>query len=249
MPDQPLAIILAAGQGKRMASDLPKVLLPVCGRPMIRYVVDAVRAAGIGRLVVVVGYRGDLVRAELAGEPGVEFAEQTEQLGTGHAVMMCREAVASHDGPVLVLTGDSPLVQVSSLRAVLAEFAAQQPACLLGTATKPNPTGLGRVVRDADGQFAAIVEEKDATPAQREVTEVNMSTYVFAAAELVWALERLTADNAQGEYYLTDCPGVLKQAGRPVVAVNALQPCEALSINTVEELAAVEAEMEKQVSK
>ena len=87
----PLAIILAAGKGKRMASDLPKVLVPVCGRPMIRYVIDAVRAAGVERMVVVVGYRADLVRSELAGEPGVEFAEQTEQLGTGHAVMMCRE--------------------------------------------------------------------------------------------------------------------------------------------------------------
>jgi len=238
-----LAIILAAGKGKRMASDLPKVLLPVCGRPMIRYVVDAVRAAGIERMIVVVGHRGELVRQELAGEPGVAFVEQAQQLGTGHAVSMCRDELAHHDGPVLILAGDSPLVQVTSLRALLAEFSARQPACVLGTATKANPAGLGRVLRDAEGQFLAIREERDASPAERAVTEVNMSTYVFRPADLLWALGRLTADNAAGEYYLTDCPGVLKLAGRTVLALNALQPCEALSINTPEELAAVEAEM------
>ena len=245
MMSAPLAIILAAGKGKRMGSDLPKVLLPVGGRPMIRYVLDAVRAAGIEQMVVVVGHRADLARVELAGEPGVAFAEQTQQLGTGHAVMMCREQLQGRDRPVLILAGDSPMVQVSSLRAVLAEFAARQPACLLGTASKPNPTGLGRIVRDSDGNFLAIVEEKDATSAERAVTEVNMSTYVFQAADLLWALDQLTADNAQGEYYLTDCPGVLKKAGKKVVAVNVLQPCEALSINTPAELAAVEDEMRR----
>jgi bifunctional UDP-N-acetylglucosamine pyrophosphorylase / glucosamine-1-phosphate N-acetyltransferase len=248
MPSAPLAIILAAGKGKRMASDLPKVLVPVCGRPMIRYVVDAVRAAGVARMIIVVGYRGDLVRAELAEEAGISFAKQTEQLGTGHAVMMCRESLAVHQGPALILAGDSPMVQVSSLQAALEEFNRRQPACLLGTATKAEPVGLGRVVRDASGDFLAIVEEKDATPSQRAITEVNMSTYVFRPADLLWALGQLTADNTQGEYYLTDCPGVLKRAGREVLALNALQPCEALSINTVGELAIVEEEMRKRVS-
>jgi len=228
-----------------MASDLPKVLVPVCGRAMIRYVIEAVRAAGVEQMLVVVGYRAKLVEQELADEPGIEFVEQTEQLGTGHAVMMCRDRLARHDGPVLVLAGDSPMVEVASLRAVLAEFAAQEPACLLGTATKADPIGLGRIVRDAAGQFQAIVEEKDASPEERALTEVNMSTYVFRPADLLWALERLTADNAQGEYYLTDCPGVLKEAGRRVLALNRLQSTEALSINTAEELAAVESEMKK----
>jgi len=243
MASVPLAIILAAGKGKRMGSDLPKVLLPVGGRPMIRHVVDAVRAAGIDRMIVVVGHRAELVRSELASEAGVTFSEQTEQLGTGHAVMMCRDELAQQTGPVLILAGDSPMVQVSSLGAVLAEFAALRPACLLGTSTKDDPTGLGRVVRNSAGKFRAIVEEKDATPAERAVTEVNMSTYVFQAEDLLWALDQLTADNAQGEYYLTDCPGVLMAAGKKVVAVNVLLPCEALSINTPAELAAVEVEM------
>lgn len=241
----PLAIILAAGKGKRMASDLPKVLVPVCGRPMIRYVLEAVREAGIKRIVVVVGYRGDLLRQELSDQEGVTFQEQSQQLGTGHAVMMCRSEIALHDGPVLVLAGDSPMVQVSSLRALLVEFAAEHPACLLGTATKDDPHGLGRIVRDSHGDFVGIVEEKDATPAQRAIKEVNMSTYVFESNALLGALEQLTADNAQGEYYLTDCPGVLKRAGQKVLALNALQPREALSINTIDELAMVEDEMRK----
>jgi bifunctional UDP-N-acetylglucosamine pyrophosphorylase/glucosamine-1-phosphate N-acetyltransferase/UDP-N-acetylglucosamine pyrophosphorylase len=228
-----------------MASDLPKVLLPVCGRPMIRYVIDAVRAAGIRRVLIVVGYRADLVRQELDGEPGIEFVEQTEQLGTGHAVMMCRDRLVDQSGPVVILAGDSPLVQASSLRTLLAEFEARQLACLLGTAKKPNPAGLGRIVRDGDGQFLGIVEEKDASPEQRAITEVNLSTYVFRADALLAALERLTANNVQGEYYLTDCPGVLKAAGKSVDALCVLQPCEALSINTPQELAAVEQEMRR----
>jgi bifunctional UDP-N-acetylglucosamine pyrophosphorylase/glucosamine-1-phosphate N-acetyltransferase/UDP-N-acetylglucosamine pyrophosphorylase len=240
-----LAIILAAGKGKRMASDLPKVLVPVCGRPMIRYVIDAVRAAGIQRIIAVVGYRADLVRRELAGENGVEFVEQTEQLGTGHAVMTCGDRLAVHSGPVLILAGDSPMVQVSSLRALLAAYDAGRPACLLGSALKPDPSGLGRILRDENGQFIGIIEEKDATPDQRAITEVNLSTYVFRRDALLATLKQLTANNVQGEYYLTDCPGVLKAAGERVEALCVLQPCEALSINTPQELAAVEAEMKR----
>jgi bifunctional UDP-N-acetylglucosamine pyrophosphorylase/glucosamine-1-phosphate N-acetyltransferase/UDP-N-acetylglucosamine pyrophosphorylase len=248
MSSQPLAIVLAAGKGKRMASQLPKVLVPVLGRPMIRYVVDAIRAAGIPRIIAVVGFRGELVRQELAGEPGIEFAEQTEQLGTGHAVMMCRDALATQTGPVLILAGDSPMVQVSSLSALLSEFNTRRPACLLGTATKPDPTGMGRIVRSPAGEFLGIVEEKDASPAQRAITEVNMSTYLFSPPALLSSLTQLTANNAQGEYYLTDCPGVLKAAGELVLALPALKPCESLSINTLEDLAAVEKEMQKAIS-
>jgi bifunctional UDP-N-acetylglucosamine pyrophosphorylase / glucosamine-1-phosphate N-acetyltransferase len=240
-----IAIILAAGKGKRMASELPKVLVPVCGRPMIRYVVDAVRQAGLSRMLVVVGYRSELVRQDLAREPGIEFIEQTEQRGTGHAVMKCRDRLTGQTGPVLILAGDSPMVQVASLRALLKEFVARQPACLLGTANKPNPHGLGRIVRDEAGRFTGIVEEKDATPGERAITEVNLSTYVFRPDALLSSLQQLTDSNVQGEYYLTDCPGVLKAAGEPVDALCVLEPREALSINTPEELAAVEEEMRR----
>ncbi|HEX4416099.1 MAG TPA: NTP transferase domain-containing protein [Lacipirellulaceae bacterium] len=241
----PLAIILAAGKGKRMASELPKVLVPVCGRPMIRYVLDAVRAAGVNRMVIVVGYRADLVRRELADEPGIEFAIQAEQLGTGHAVMMCRERLELQQGPVLILAGDSPMTQASSLKSLLAEYNSEHPACLLGTANKQNPYGLGRIVRDPKGDFQGIVEERDAPPDQRAITEVNLSTYVFRPDALLSALQQLTANNIQGEYYLTDCPGVLKAAGEKVDALCVLKPIEALSINTPEELTVVEREMQQ----
>lgn len=238
-----LAIVLAAGKGTRMDSDLPKVLVEVCGRPMIEYVLDALTEAGVGQIVVVVGYRADAVRAALTKYPNVRFADQPQQLGTGHAVMVCREAVGDYDGPVVVVTGDSPLLQSDSVAALLAEFAAAAPACLLGSTHKENPQGLGRIVRDAAGRFERIVEEKDASPQQRRITEVNMSTYVFNCRDLFAALDKLQPTNAQGEYYITDCPAILKAAGKEVRALDVLKPIEALSINTVDELADVEAVM------
>lgn len=241
----PIAIILAAGKGKRMHSELPKVLVPVCKRPMIHYVTDAIRAAGIKRIVAVVGFKADLVRQELVGEKDVEFAEQTEQLGTGHAVMMCRDWLAKQQGPVVILAGDSPMVRADSLRSLLEKYESRQPACLLGTGTKENPTGLGRIIRNSAGEFQGIVEERDASPEQKRITEVNLSTYVFRPSALLASLEQLNVHNEQGEYYLTDCPGVLKKAGERVDALCVLKPSEALSINTPEELAAVEAEMHR----
>jgi bifunctional UDP-N-acetylglucosamine pyrophosphorylase/glucosamine-1-phosphate N-acetyltransferase/UDP-N-acetylglucosamine pyrophosphorylase len=236
---------MAAGKGTRMKSELPKVLVPVCGRPMIHYVLDALEAAGIGRTVVVVGYRADDVRQALADRHNVAFALQSEQRGTGHAVMSAREQLANHDGPVLVVAGDSPLMQSDSIRTLLAEFEKRRPACILGTGTKADPRGLGRIVRAADGRFMGIVEEQDATAEQLRIQEVNLSCYVFNCRDLLAALDRIRSDNAQGEYYLTDCPAVLLAAGRDVQALNVLKPCEALSINNMEELAAVEAEMRK----
>jgi bifunctional UDP-N-acetylglucosamine pyrophosphorylase/glucosamine-1-phosphate N-acetyltransferase/UDP-N-acetylglucosamine pyrophosphorylase len=238
-----IAVVLAAGKGTRMKSDLPKVLLPVAGRPMIEYVLDALTAGGVEQIVVVIGYRGELVRERLAIRPNVQFVEQPEQLGTGHAVMVARDALAKREGPVVVVTGDSPLMQSSSIAALLAEFARTRPACLLGTAHREDPSGLGRIVRDSAGKFQAVVEDRDATPEQRKITEVNMSTYVFDCRELFGALERVNRRNAQGEYYLTDCPGILRAEGKTVEALDVLQPCEALSINTVDELAIAEHEL------
>lgn len=240
-----MAVVLAAGQGTRMKSDLPKVLIEVHGRPMIHWVLDAVFAAGVGHVVAVVGYRSDDVRSELSGRKNIEFAEQTEQLGTGHAVMMCMDHIRSHDGPVLVLTGDSPLVQRDSLKQLLAIFQQRQPACLLGTLHKENPVGLGRILRDQQGQFAGIVEEKDATPQQRQITEVNMSTYVFNSRDLLDALPKLSRNNQQKELYITDCPAILRAAGRPILAEPVLAACEALSINNFDELKLVEGEMRR----
>lgn len=239
------AVVLAAGMGTRMKSDLPKVLFPVLGRPMIDYVLDALASAGIERTIVVVGYRADDVKQVLAGRSGVQFALQAERHGTGHAVKMAQPLLLDQRGPVVVVAGDSPMIQASSVRTLLAHFQQHRPACLLGTLHKQEPQGLGRIVRDATGNFVGIVEEKDATEEQRRLTEVNMSTYIFSGPELLHALDLLKNDNRQKEYYLTDCPGILKSEGKRVEALPVLQPCEALSINTIDELAQVEAEMRK----
>ena len=243
--DEPLAVVLAAGMGTRMKSDLPKVLFPLRGRPMIEYVLDALAEGGVRRTVVVIGYRADDVRKTLAHHRHLEYAEQTERLGTGHAVKMCRSQLESHDGPVLIVTGDSPMIQASSIRKLLDAFRRDRPACILGTLHKENPAGLGRIVRDERNEFMGIVEEKDAIEAQRQITEVNMSTYVFDCQALRRALDQLRNDNRQKEFYLTDCPGILKREGRDVRALPVLQPCEALSINTVDELQVVADEMDR----
>ncbi|HZL90405.1 MAG TPA: NTP transferase domain-containing protein [Pirellulaceae bacterium] len=256
----PIAVVLAAGQGTRMKSDLPKVLFPVLGRPMIEFVLEALAAAAIDRVIAVVGYRaedvqasvGDFLRQRRKNEKGpvgnlsyVDYALQTERLGTGHASKMAAPLLAGHDGPVLIVAGDSPLLQPTSVQKLLAHFHQHQPACLLGTLHKANPAGLGRIVRNAAGEFVGIVEEKDATPEQKRITEVNMSTYLFDCRELLHALDALKNDNRQKEYYLTDCPGILKAEGKRVEALPVLMECEALSINTIDELQSVEAEMKK----
>lgn len=238
-------IILAAGKGTRMGSDLPKVLFPVLGRPLIEYVVRALKTAGVDRIVLVVGYRQDLVRAALAQEPGLEFAEQTEQLGTGHAIMMCRELLADTAGPVVIVAGDSPMIQASSVRLLLDEFERARPACLLGTLHHANPAGLGRIVRDSSGQFQRIVEDKDASSEERAINEVNMSTYVFDCPAMIQALQSLTANNRQREYYLTDLPEILLRSGHAVGALPCLQPIEALSVNTPEQWVEVESAMKQ----
>jgi bifunctional UDP-N-acetylglucosamine pyrophosphorylase/glucosamine-1-phosphate N-acetyltransferase len=243
--DEPLAIVLAAGLGTRMKSDLPKVLIPVLERPMIEYVLDSLTAAGVRRVVVVVGHRADDVKQLLAGRPGIEFVLQSERKGTGHAARMAVPLLAGHTGPIVIVAGDSPLLQGTSVKKLLTHFDQNNPACLLGTLHKENPQGLGRIVRDVNRNFIGIVEERDATAGQKLITEVNMSTYVFSGPELLHALSQLKNDNQQGEYYLTDCPGILRSEGKRVEALAVLEPCEALSINTPEELKQVEAEMRR----
>ena len=236
------AIVLAAGKGTRMNSELPKVLFPVLGRPMIHWVIDALESAGINRMIVVVGYRNDLVRSVLASR-GVEFALQSEQLGTGHAVQMCKPLLATGTSPVLVVAGDSPMIQSSSVTELIQEFEKEDLSCLLGTLLKDNPQGLGRIVRDSEGRFLRIVEHKDANPEELQLREVNMSTYLFNRTSLLWSLEKLKNNNSQSEYYLTDSPELLLQNGMNVDARPVLKACESLSINTVAELEMVESKM------
>ncbi len=234
-----LAIVLAAGKSTRMKSALPKVLHEVCGRPMVDYVLDAARAAGALRIVAVVGHRADLVQAHLSQYADVDFALQSEQKGTGHAVMMCRAALAAHDGPVLILAGDTPLLKRESLAKLLDAQGEKKAAAVIGTAVTPANQGLGRIVREASGNFVKIVEEKDANAAEKTIQEINTGCYAFDSQKLLAALDQIRPDNAQAEYYLTDCPKVLLQAGHPVVAMQAFEITEALGVNTRVQLAEV----------
>lgn len=205
---------MAAGKGTRMKSDLPKVLFPVCGRPMLEYVLDALEQAGVHRIVVIVGYRADLVRQTLAGRSGIEFVEQREQLGTGHAVMVCRHILEDHGGPVFVIAGDSPMIQADTVRTLLEDYDRQPAACILGTAHKDHPRGLGRIVRDRAGSFMKIVEERDATEEEKQITEVNMSYYVFRSPDLLAALEELRAGQLPGRVLHYGCSRRVSQAGK-----------------------------------
>ena len=197
--DAPVAVILAAGKSTRMKSALPKVLHEVCGRPMIDYVLDAAREAGVRRQVVIVGHEAEKVQSALAHHADVEFALQAEQKGTGHAVMMARELLAEHEGPVLVLTGDAPLMRAASFKGLLDESHSQAAACVIGTAETEHNQGLGRIVRDHSGEFVKIVEQKDASPAELAIREINVGCYVFDCRPLFEALDGLRPDNKQKE--------------------------------------------------
>ena len=243
----PVAIILAAGQGKRMKSEKAKVLHEVCGRPMLRFVVDAARGAGARTIVVVVGYAADQVRDYLRDEPDILFAEQTEQLGTGHAARVCRPVLGDYEGPAMVLVGDEPLLRPVPLADLFRRQQADDAACLLGTAVLPDPTGFGRILRDSAGRFLRIVEERDCTPEERAIKEVNPSCYVFQLPVLWNALDRIGTSNAQKEYYLTDAPAHLMAMGSKVLALNVLEANDVLGVNTRQHLAQATAIMQQRI--
>ncbi len=222
-----------------MNSETPKVLHRVCGRMMIEYVMDAARSAGVQKLVVIVGHKADMVREALAGHDDVVFAEQIEQNGTGHAVMMAEAELQGHDGSVLILAGDTPLLQGASLKALLDAQSRQNAACVIGTADTQNNEGLGRVVRNADGEFDCIVEHKDATEDQRKITEINTGCYAFSGPLLLSSLQKLKPNNVQAEYYLTDCPRILMDDGHNVAASCSLTIQEAIGVNNRIQLAEV----------
>jgi bifunctional UDP-N-acetylglucosamine pyrophosphorylase/glucosamine-1-phosphate N-acetyltransferase len=245
--DGPVAIILAAGQGSRMRSSRAKVLHEACGLPLIRYVVDTARAAGVRHILVVVGVGADEVRAALAGDPDVGFAVQADQRGTGHAVKACREALQGYKGPALVLVGDEPLLRPEGLSRLLGLQKSEGAACVLGTAEVADPTGFGRILRDTAGGFLRIIEQRDCTPEQARIAEINPSCYVFELPLLWDALDRLGTSNAQGEEYLTDAPAILQDMGHKVVALRALDADEVLGVNTRQHLAQVHEVLQRRI--
>ncbi len=247
-PHAPSAIILAAGMGKRMRSDLPKVLHPIAGRPMVCAVIDACREAGCKRIVLVIGHRQELVREAIAKAYGpnhtIEFGLQPEQLGTGHAVRCVENHFvgekAAPGNDVFVLAGDGPLIRASTLRDLLNRHRTTKAAATLATSVIPDPTGYGRIVRDSRGNFAAIVEHKECTPAQLAIHEVNPSYYCFDCREMFGALEHVHKNPSSGEYYITDVPAMLLSQGKRVEVIQSVPPEDVLSINTPEQLAEVD---------
>lgn len=225
-----LAVVLAAGKGTRMRSELPKVLHPLAGRPMVVHCLEALQAGGVDETVLVVGYGRDLVRKSLEAWD-LRYAIQEEQLGTGHAVARARTLIEGFDGNVLVTYGDMPLLSPTTIRAVVEGREASGAAASVLTIELDNPPDFGRIVRDGDGRVVAIVEARDATPEQLARRELNVGAYCFEAAALLDSLDRLAASNAQGEYYLTDVIGILAAGGRRVETVTVGRLEEALGIN------------------
>jgi bifunctional UDP-N-acetylglucosamine pyrophosphorylase/glucosamine-1-phosphate N-acetyltransferase len=239
-------VVLAAGQGTRMRSELPKVMHPLAGRPMVHFVIDAARALEPALLAVVVGYGQEQVRAALGD--GVAYAVQAEQLGTGHALLQARSQVEGRGDSVLVLYGDSPLIRPETLRRMVERHEGAGAAVTLLTFSPPDPAGYGRVVRDAEGGgVVAVVEEEEATPRQRLIGEVNSGILCFRDAWLWSHLPRVER-SAGGEVYLTDLIAAASAGGEAVAALKVDDPLEVMGVDNRLKLASAEAEMRRRIN-
>ncbi len=240
------AIILAAGKGTRMDSDLPKVVHEVAGKPMVQWVVDTVREAGADRVILVVGHGSEIVKDKVRG---CEYVLQEPQLGTGHAVIVCKEALADFNGNILILGGDGPLLRTSTVHDMIKLQQKSNASATLATSVIPDPTGYGRIVRDSNNKFKAIIEHKNATPEQLNLHEVYPSYAVFDATKLWECLDTLEPNPLTNEYYLTEVPRMLKELGEEVEVINAVAPEDILSINTPDQLQEVESILLARINK
>jgi bifunctional UDP-N-acetylglucosamine pyrophosphorylase/glucosamine-1-phosphate N-acetyltransferase len=220
-----------------MNTKLPKVLHEVCGRPMLEWVIEACRAAGVTRHVVVVGYGKDQIIERYKNTTDVEFVEQPRQQGTGHAVMCCRPQLQGFAGQTLVLCGDAPLIRTETLKLLVEKHEQENSAVTLATAVMPDPAGYGRIVRDGYGNIQGIVEHNDCDEKQRQITEVNPGYFCFQTPMLLDALEKITPNNVKNEYYLTDALHILLHEGHKATAVTAVAPEDAMGVNNRQQLA------------
>lgn len=241
-------IILAAGKGKRMKSDIPKVLHKVLGEPMIRYVVDAVKGLPVYRTVVVTGYKSREVRQCLSME-NLYFAFQREQLGTGHAALCARELLNGYSGDILILNGDLPLIRKETLAKLLHYHKKSGSTVSFLSTVLDNPEGYGRIARDSSGGVTKIVEHREATPREKEIKEVNAGAYCVDSDFLWDVLEKLNPNNKQHEYYLPDIVDVAIKSGREVNAFVVEDSQEVLGVNTRAELAAAEAALKRRTNR
>jgi bifunctional UDP-N-acetylglucosamine pyrophosphorylase/glucosamine-1-phosphate N-acetyltransferase len=223
------AVILAAGKGTRMKSKLYKVLHPVCGKPMVQHVIDQVSKLNIEEIVTIIGHGAEKVKAQLGSSS--LYALQEEQLGTAHAVMQAEAHLASKKGTTLVVCGDTPLIKAETMEALLKQHETQGAKASVLTATVEDPTGYGRIIRNAEGFVEKIVEHKDATDEEKKVKEINTGTYCFDNEALFSALKKVSNDNAQGEYYLPDVIEILKSQGEIVTAYQTEDFEETLGVN------------------
>jgi len=235
------SIILAAGKSTRMKTSRTKVLHEVCGRPILEWVLEACRAAGVKRHVVVVGGDRDQIQAAFPDADDLVWVVQEPQQGTGHAVMVAGEVLGDFAGDVVILMGDAPLVRPETVRTLLETHREQEAAVTLATAVLDDPKWFGRILRDAEGNLLGIVEARDASPEQLAIREVNPAFYCFRWQALAAVLPRIGNENAKGEYYLTDAVGLLIGDGRKAVAVPAADPSECEAVNTRADLARVTA--------
>ena len=230
------AIILAAGKGKRMKSDLPKVLHEINGRPMVQILLDTLLPMKFERIVVVIGHKGELVQKALSDYP-VEFVWQHKQLGTGHAVMMARENLRDFDGITLVAAGDVPFLSAASIDRLFDVHQTTGAAATCLSAEFVDPTGYGRIVRDGNSDFLErIVEHKDASEKELELTEINTGTFCFDTRQLFAVVDEIDNQNVQREYYLTDAVKIMHDKGLKVAVVRAANPDEVRGVNSKEEL-------------
>jgi bifunctional UDP-N-acetylglucosamine pyrophosphorylase/glucosamine-1-phosphate N-acetyltransferase len=239
------AVILAAGKGTRMKSKLPKVLHNLCGIPMLSHIIDAVTVAGVKKTVVVAGYGADLVACEIEGK--AEMAIQAEQLGTAHALMQAGQNLKSFRGQLLVLCGDTPLIEADTLALLAKRHQDTGAAATVLTAVLQDPTGYGRVLRDGRGRVVRIVEQKDASPEIIEIREVNTGIYCFEPQGVFEALSRVTPQNNQSEYYLTDIIEMYVREGRTVEAVRVEDPVQVTGVNDRIQLAEAEQYMRRKI--
>jgi UDP-N-acetylglucosamine pyrophosphorylase len=233
-------IIMAAGKGTRMNSDLPKVLHRANGRPLIEYVIDTANSLDPEKIVIIVGHQAELVK-EATARYRITVALQEPQLGTGHAVMQTEALLNDFNGEVLLLSGDAPLVNATTLQELIAFHRSSHAAATVLTAELDDPTGYGRVIRELNSDSVLkIVEQKDASEKELAVREINSGVYVFDTRILFEALGQINTNNAQQEYYLTDVFGICFQSGKKVCAFKTDNPDEILGINTLEQLAEAE---------
>lgn len=240
------SVILAAGMGTRMKSKMPKVLHKVCGKPLSKWVIDASEAAGADKVCAVVGHKAETVK-EVLGDV-CEFALQAEQKGTGHAVMQAIDVIKNSKGEVVILNGDTPLITAETINKAIEYHKNNGNQATVITAILDDATGYGRIVRDNDGSVLKIVEQKDASKEEKKINEVNSGMYVFDAQPLVYALDKITPNNAQGEYYLTDTLEILLSAGKKIGGYAISDNDEIRGINDRVQLNEAEKIMQKRIN-